>query len=209
MTHFLRGRMLPALALLALLSACGADRKFADDATIETARYVSDEAPSLTLYTVVNNRTGAGAHSALLIDGRERVMYDPAGTWYHPTVPERYDLHYGITPRMLSFYIDYHARETFRVIEQKIPITLETADRLVAQATAAGAAGKATCANTVSGILRGVPGFEAIGPTWFPNRLAADFATLPGVTERVITDKDDDNNHGVLTVQANGEPTDI
>lgn len=209
MIFSMRARILPALAVLGLLAACGADSNFADDATVAQARYVSDAPPTLTLYTVVNVRTGAGAHSALLIDGRERVMYDPAGTWYHPTVPERYDLHYGITPRMLSFYIDYHARETFRVIEQKIPVSLETADRLMAGVIAAGAAGKATCANTVSAVLRGVPGFETIGPTWFPNRLAEDFGALPGVVERVITDDDDDNNHGVLIVQANGEPANI
>lgn len=30
-----------------------------------------------------------------------------------------------------------------------------------------------------------------------------DFAKLPGVTERKITDDDADNNHGVLLVQKN------
>jgi hypothetical protein len=29
---------------------------------------------------------------------------------------------------------------------------------------------------------------------------------LPGVTTKIITDDDDDSNHGVLLVQANGDP---
>lgn len=194
------------LALLLGLAACGADNKFADSATVEAARYVAQEPPSITLYTVINNDTQAGAHSSLLINGSQRVMYDPAGTWYHPSVPERYDLHYGMTPRMVSFYIDYHARVTFRVIEQKLPVTQEMADRIIAAAIAEGASGKATCANTLSNMLREIPGFESIGSTWFPKAMAKDFGQLPGVTERVIRDGDPDENSGVLTVQANGEP---
>lgn len=197
-----------ALGLVALLglASCGADHKFADSATVAQARYVSGDPPSITLYTVVNNNTGAGGHSSLLIDGRERVIYDPAGTWYHGSVPERNDLHYGMTPRMLSFYIDYHARVTYRVIEQKLPVSQETVDLIMAAVIAKGSAGKATCAITLTNILNDIPGFESIDKTWFPNQLAADFGALPGVTERVIRDGDPDENSGVLTVQANGEP---
>lgn len=194
------------LLLLLGMAACGADHKFADSATVEQARYVSDEPPSVTLYTVINNNTDAGAHSSLLINGSQRVMYDPAGTWYHPSVPERNDLHYGMTPRMTSFYIDYHARVTFRVIEQKLLVSREMADQIIAAAIAEGASGKATCANTLSNMMRKIPGFESIGSTWFPKALAKDFGKLPGVTERVIRDGDSDENSGVLTVQANGEP---
>lgn len=196
---------LPLLALLGL-AACGADAKFASDAEVEQASYVSGDAPSITLYTVINNRNNAGAHSGLLIDGRERVLYDPAGTWYHPTVPERADLHYGITDLMLSFYIDYHARESYRVIEQKRTVPQETIDLILQRVIAKGAAAKATCSQTLSSILIGLPGFEDIRSTWFPNRMAEDFAKAPGVIERVIRDGDPDENSGVLTVQANGEP---
>ncbi len=188
------------------LAACGADAKFADASAIEAARFVSGQPPSITLFTVVNNRSNEGAHSGLLIDGRERVMYDPAGTWYHPTVPERHDLHYGMTDRMVSYYIDYHARETFRVVEQKLYVSQETIDLIMAAAIEKGAAGKATCSITMTGILSEVPGFESIGRSWFPNQLAKDFGKLPGVTERIIRDGDADENSGVLTVQVNGEP---
>lgn len=198
-------RLGAVLAVTLGLAACGADSNFAEDAAVSTAQFVSGKPPSLTLFTVVNNRTNQGGHSGLLIDGRERVIYDPAGTWYHPSAPERYDLHYGMNERMLTYYIDYHARETFRVIEQTVPVSQETADLVMAAVRAKGSAGKATCANTLSGILHDIPGFESIGLTWFPNQLAKDFGALPGATERTIRDGDPDENSGVLTVQVNGE----
>ena len=194
------------LASVLTLAACGADNNFADDASVAKARYSSGQPPSITLYTVVNNRTNQGGHSSLLIDGVERVIYDPAGTWYHPSAPERLDLHYGISERMMTYYLDYHARVTFRVIEQKLPVSQATIDLILARVMQEGAAGKATCAITLSGVLRDIPGFESIGSTWYPNKLAEDFGRLPGVTERIIRDGDPDENSDVLTVQVNGEP---
>ena len=58
----------------------------------------------------------------------------------------------------------------------------------------------------ISYVLEGVPGFESIPSTWFPNKLADAFGKLPGVTSRTITDDDADNNHGVLIVQAKTDP---
>ena len=159
-----------------------------------------------TLFTVINNRSGSGAHSGLMINGTERIMFDPAGTWNHPRIPERNDVHYGITPRMVDFYIDYHARETFRVVEQTVIVTPEVAEMVAAKAKAYGAVPKAQCARSVTSILSGVPGFESITSTWFPKKLMQDFATLPGVTERIIRDEDADKNHGVLLIQAANAP---
>lgn len=199
-------RLALILATTLILAACGADHKFADDASVERARFISGKPPSITLYTVVNNRTNQGGHSSLMIDGYERVIYDPAGTWYHPTVPERNDLHYGMNDRMVTYYLDYHARETFRVIEQNLPVSQQTIDLLMARVIAEGSASKAMCSITLSGILRDIPGFESIGLTWFPTKLAKEFGRLPGVTERIIYDGDPDENSDVLTVQVNGEP---
>ncbi len=203
-----------AFALMAcgLLIACGgggtASAPSASDAAIQAARYVDDDPPSVTLFTVVNNRTGAGAHSGLLINGSERVLFDPAGSFYHPRLPERGDMHHGMSDRMVAFYIDYHARETYRVIEQTVPVSPGVAELVLARAKARGAVAKSFCANSISGILRDVPGFETIGSTMFPNRLSADFAQLPGVTTRTITDDDADDNHGVLLIDpVKEEPT--
>lgn len=129
-------------------------------------------------------------------------MFDPAGSWYHPAIPERNDVHFGITDKMVAFYIDYHARETFRVVEQTVTVSPEVAEMVAARAKAYGAVPKAQCANAVASVLRGVPGFESISATWFPNKLHDAFAKVPGVTEKVIRDEDADENHGVLLVQA-------
>jgi len=198
--------MLCLLAFLGL-AACGAvDVKNASDAEIAQARFVAGGPSTITLYTVVSTRSGSGAHTGLLINGSERVMFDPAGSWYHPTLPERQDVHYGVTDRMISYYIDYHARETFNVIEQTVTVSPEIAELTIARAKAYGAVPQAQCANSVSSILRGVPGFESLPSTWFPNKLSEAFAQLPGASYTLTTDDDADNNHGVLMVQANGEP---
>jgi len=199
--------MVRAFLLLILsltLSACGmsAEPTWAPDDKIAAARYVHDGPTSLTLFTVINNRSQEGAHAGLMINGSERILFDPAGTWRHPAVPERNDVHYGITEKIKAFYIDYHARETFRVVEQTVVVPPEVAEMVAARAKAYGAVPKAQCARSISSVLQGVPGFESIGGTWFPKALMRDFATLPGVTERTITDTDADKNHGVLLVQA-------
>ena len=188
------------------LSACGAESVYAPDEAVAAAHFVAEGPKAITLFTVVNNRSNSGAHSGLLINASERIMFDPAGTWHHPAVPERNDVHYGITDKMILFYIDYHARETFRVQEQTVMVSPDVAEMVAARAKAYGAVPKAQCANSISSILRGVPGFENMPATWFPNKLHDAFGELPGVTEREILDKDADNNHGVLLVQAGQAP---
>ena len=196
------------LAILALvtLSACGAEPKWATDEQVAAARDVHEGPPSITLFTEINNRSGSGAHSGLMINGTERIMFDPAGTWNHPRIPERNDVHFGITPRIVNFYIDYHARETFRVVEQTVVVSPGIAELVAQRAKAYGAVPKAQCATSITAILRDVPGFESIPRTPFPNRLMDAFAKLPGVTGRVIYDEDADKNHGVLLIQSSQAP---
>lgn len=197
-----------SLALLAVLalSACAADREFAPAAEVAAARFVADAPPSITLFTVISTRNGSGAHSGLLINGSERVMYDPAGTWHHPKLPEQYDMHYGMNDKMIAFYVDYHARQSFDVMEQTVIVTPAQAEAAIARARAYGAAQKGYCAMSISTILSGVPGFESIDKSLSPKKLSAGFAAIPGANSKRITDDDDDNNHGVLLMQANGEP---
>ncbi len=196
-------RLLKIVCLLAplALAACSPPSVYAPDEEVQKAAYVSGEPPSVTLYTVIRKPSGAGGHSGLLIDGTQRVMFDPAGSWYHPFVPERNDVHYGMTERMRKFYIDYHARETWDVLEQKLPVTLEQAEMLRARAESYGAVRKMYCSSSTSAILRGVPGFESIPATMSPIKLSKAFAKLPGVTEKLYHDGDPENNTGVLMTQ--------
>ena len=61
--------------------------------------------------------------SALLINGSQQVLYDPAGTFTHPDLPRRGDIHYGMTPRYVDYYERYHARFDYFVEAQKVPIS--------------------------------------------------------------------------------------
>ncbi|AZL59119.1 hypothetical protein EI545_09860 [Tabrizicola piscis] len=199
-------RLVLSLVALLGLAACGAEPKWAPEEQVQAARFVAGPPTYVTLYTVVNKSTGSGAHSAILVNGSERVIFDPAGTWTHPRLPERNDVHFGMTDRGIAFYVDYHARETYDVIEQQITVSPEIAELVLRRVKEYGAVPKAMCTAATSSVLRGVPGFESLPSTWYPKKLADAFGALPGVTTRVITDDDDDSNHGVLLVQANGDP---
>ena len=198
-------RLVLSLVAAIGLSACGAEPTWAPQEQVDAARFVADEPPYITLYTVVS-KSGSGAHSAILVNGSERVMFDPAGTWRHPRLPERNDVHFGMTDKAIAFYIDYHARETYDVIEQRIEVPPAVAEHVLRQVLAYGAVPKAMCTNATSSILRSTPGFQSLPATWYPKKLSTAFDDLPGVSRRIITDDDDDNNHGVLLVQANGDP---
>jgi hypothetical protein len=195
------------LAACLMLAACGAaEPKWAPDEAVEAAAFVSGTPPSITLYTVINNRNESGAHSGMLINGSQRVLFDPAGTFQHPMIPERNDVHFGMTDRMIAFYVDYHTRDNFRVVEETHLVTPEVAAMVMRRAMDYGAVPKAQCANSISTILGGVPQFASIKNTWYPRKLSAQYGALPGVTARVITNENVDTTHGVILVQADGSP---
>lgn len=191
-------RALIALAAMLLLAACGADYTRVSDADVARARYVHDGPPEIALITVINNRSEEGAHAALMISGSERVIFDPAGTWYHPWAPIQHDVHYGITPLVETRYIDYHTRITYRTVVQRVQVTPEVAERALALAKGYGPVSKAFCGDSVSDILRQTPGFESIPRTFFPKRIMRAFADIPGVTSQTYTDGDPDDNKAKL-----------
>ena len=55
-----------------------------------------------------------------------------------------------------------------------------------------GSVADAHCTHAVAEVLQGVPGFETINTTWFPNKLSDEFAKIPGASFRRITDDDAD-----------------
>lgn len=203
-------RALPALGLVAVLSACGVDKTWAPDDQVAAARYVAGPPPSVTLFTVINDRNGTGAHSGLMINASQRVLFDPAGTWELPGIPIRNDVHFGITDRVLNFYRDYHARdsetEKFHIIERTVVVSPEVAELILQRAMSNGAVAKAFCANSIADILRGAPGFEGLPATMFPIKLGEGFATLPGVQTQIITEENDNPGlgHGVIMVDKKG-----
>jgi hypothetical protein len=188
-------RILAGLAMLALVG-CGAGADMRPDASpevISSASYRHPGPTALTLFTMVNNRSGAGAHTSLMINGSQRVIFDPAGTVRLSAVPERNDVLYGITPGVADFYARAHARETFHVVIQTIEVPPEVAERALRLAIANGPVASAQCALSTAAILRQLPGFESIGSTWFPNRLMENFGQLPGVQTQKIFENDSDD----------------
>ncbi len=193
-------RAVIGLAMLCL-AACGgpAEERWAPDDDIRKYAYQPDGPPEVRLYTVVSKRSGSGAHSGLLITTpRERILFDPAGSFKLPFAPERNDVHFGMTPRALAVYIDYHARETYDVVEQRLSVTSEQAEQIAQLAKSYGAVPKAQCSVSINRILQQVAGFESMQVTYFPVTTSQRFGQLPGVQTRTITDDDADKNHNVL-----------
>ncbi len=177
------------LSLPLALAACGAEPVWAPDEAVARARYVSNEPTSLTLFTVVSKRNGSGGHSALMINASQRVLFDPAGSFKVGSVPERNDLLYGITERMRKLYIDYHARETYDVLAQTILVSPAVAEQALREAQSYGAVNKAFCGNSVSDILKDLPGFENTPRTVSPIRISEAFAAHPGVMTHLYRDR--------------------
>jgi hypothetical protein len=182
-------RALVALAAVAVLAGCEMYRP-ADPETIERARYVSSEPASVTLMSMVNAQTGRAAHVGLLINGSQQVLYDPAGTFTHPDLPRRDDVHYGMTPRFVDYYERYHARFDYFVETQEVPVTRAEADQLIANAQAQGKTMKMHCALAAADVLQPVARFAHVRRSYFPEALREDFADIAGVEENYVYEAD-------------------
>lgn len=175
-----------AVALALGLSACAVPQQpNASAERLASVAYRDPGAPTLTLITMVNNRTGQGGHTALMVNAQERVIFDPAGSFHADVVPEYNDVLYGITPAVFQAYRGAHSRETFHVVTQEIQVTPQQAALAYQLVTENGRVPGALCANATSGLLAQIPGFESISRTYYPVNLQQQFEQLPGV----VTDK--------------------
>ena len=184
---FLSG--LPAVGLM----GCTGPIVRAPEPVIEQARYVGTGPKSLTLYTMKTVRSDSGAHTALLIDASQRVMFDPAGSFRQELIPERDDVLFGMSPRLEAYYASYHARASYYVISQKKEVSPDVAEMALNQALSYGSVPQAFCAQATSSIISRLPGFESIGRTFFPNSLSDDFGRLRGVVTREYREADSDD----------------
>ncbi len=182
---------LASLICLSLLSGCAGQYVWAPDEVVERVKYRDPGAPSLTLFTMVNNETGNGAHSALMVSGSQRVIFDPAGTVRHEALVERNDVIHGITPQILDFYTRAHARKTHHVVIQTVEVSPAVAEQALNLAINNGPVFSALCANATSQLLRKLPGFDTISVTFFPYTLMKNFRYIPGVREEALFEYDD------------------
>jgi len=177
------------------LAACaaGRDEILAPQEAIDRVAYVHPGPKRLTLFTMKNTGSGNGAHTGLMINASQRVLWDPAGSFGHSSIPERNDVHFGITPRIEQFYISFHSRITFYTLIQEIDVPADVAEQAMRLAMANGPTPQAACTTHTSRMLAQLPGFESIGRTFFPNNLSDSFGQLPGVREREYRETDDDD----------------
>lgn len=188
-------RVTAALLLgAAVLAGCSENKKpNADAATLAAASYSHNGPPALTLITVINNRTGKGGHTGLMVNASERVIFDPAGSFYADVVPERDDVLYGITPGVAQAYSSAHARSAWHVRTQKIEVTAAQAQRAYELVLANGRVAGAFCARSTSELLSQIPGFESIEPTFYPVKLSDQLAQFPGVETDSYYEYDEDD----------------
>ena len=184
-------RTLLLFAMMVVLAACARPQK--PNASAEDIAAVSYRDPgpaTLTLYTMINNNSGAGAHTSLMINASERVIFDPAGSFQADIVPEVNDVLYGVTPAVERAYRSSHARSTHHVVVQTLEVTPEQAQLAYDLARKAGPVPGAFCANSTSQILRQIPGLEGISTTFYPTNLVAQFDEIPGVVSNAYYEDD-------------------
>ncbi len=184
-------RLFLVLTVLGLLAACTGSTDLPPADQVAKRSFVSGQPSSVTLVTMKATRNGRGEHSALLIDGSERVLYDPAGSFSLPKyVHEHRDVHYGVTDEVMEIYNYYHARKTHFVEMLELPVSREMADLLISRADAEGPQPKMYCARAVGRVLKPVGPFGDVPITFFPEPVHEAFAKIPGVKRTEIREGD-------------------
>lgn len=193
----MRGILLAFISAVALAGCAVKPEVARSDDVVAQAAYRHDGQPEIKLFTMKSNSTGSGAHSALMVNGSQRVIFDPAGSFRNEAIIRRGDVIYGVTPVMLDTYTRFHARETFHVQVQTLPVSSDLAEAILRAAMSKGQQADARCAASISEILGQFPQL-GISQTWFPNKLADQFGQLAGVTSQKLHEYDSDDNRAVL-----------
>lgn len=196
-----------AVAATLTLAGCAAESVWAPDEEVARAAYRHDGPARLTVYTMINNNNGSGAHTSLMINGSQRVIFDPAGSFNKGKhLPERNDVLFGITPAVEDVYTRYHARKTYRVQIQQLDVSPELAERAIQLANAAGPVPQAQCSLATSQILSELFPHQ-LTRSWLPRKTAKEFGAIPGVTEEELYEYDSDDNTKVLAAWNPGQVT--
>ncbi|UWR23086.1 hypothetical protein [Sulfitobacter sp. S190] len=186
-------KLLCAAGLCAILVGCAVPTNDSPDAVVAGAAYRPQGPTAITVFTMVNNRTGAGGHTALLVEGSQAVIFDPAGSYINPRVPEKGDVLYGMSPVWVQNYKSAHARSDFHVVSQKFLVSPSTAERALQLVQANGPVPSAFCASATTRLLQQVPGFADVRQGFYPVKLMEQLAQRPDViTTRYF--EDDDGN---------------
>jgi len=186
------------LAVAGLTAGCAVkhDPPVSDEQIIN-ATYRHNAPPELTLYTMINNTNGSGAHTSLMINASQRVIFDPAGSFRDKKIVARNDVVYGVTPYVEDVYTRFHARKTFHVVIQRLPVTPEVAEQALRLAQGMGEVTDGRCAASTSEILSQLPGLN-ITRTMAPKKLMAQFEKAPLSSSRSLYEYDDEDKSKAL-----------
>ncbi len=190
------------------LAGCAGEAVWDSDEAVARATYVAPGPATVTLITSINTRNGSGAHSALLIDGAQRLLFDPAGNWHNPGVPERNDVLFGMSPGYMDLYLAFQSNGVFEAHLHTIEVSPQVAAQLSQAVQAYGPVAPAFCSRSITEILSGTPGFGTISPGFFPDNTMEQFAQLPGVTYQLVEGTISDEANGsqeVLAAQVAGQ----
>jgi hypothetical protein len=193
----IRALRLAAAGLMALaLAGCVGEAVWDSDDAVARAFYAPEGPATVTLITSINTRNGSGAHSALLIDGAQRLLFDPAGNWHNPGIPERNDVLFGMTPNYMDYYLAFQSNGVFEAHMHTVEVSPEVAAQLSQAVQAYGPVAPAYCSRSITEILSNTPGFQSVTPGFFPARTMEQFAQIPGVTYRLVEGTISDEENG-------------
>ena len=197
----IRALRIAAAGLFALaLAGCAGEAVWDSDDAVARAAYVEPGPTTVTLITSINTRNNSGAHSALLIDGAQRLLFDPAGNWHNPGIPERNDVLFGMSQPYLDLYLAFQSNGVFEAHLHTIEVSPAVAAQLSQAVQAYGPVAPAFCSRSISTILSETPGFESISPGFFPDRTMRQYEQLPGVTARLVEGTISDEENGSRAV---------
>jgi len=177
------------------LAGCASNSGTAPSESISAAAFTNPAPASVSLVTMVNAASDFGEHSALLINGSQQIIYDPAGSFRHSELPRRDDIVYGITPHFAEYYYSYHARFGYYVKVQTLQISRDEADAMIAAAQVKGHVPKLFCATAISDVLNDFPQFADIPVTFFPGAIMKRVARNDAVDTLVVREDDIGQNY--------------
>ena len=144
-------------------------------------RYRHLGSATVTLITVLSKRDGSGGHSALIVNGEHRVIFDPEGSLSHTSLAVSSDVIYGANPAVVESFIGYHTRKTDDTVTETLDIADAVASDLLTRVMLHRTVMQSYGTQSVGALSRSTPGFEGIRPMFPSKNLMESFAAQPGV----------------------------
>jgi len=146
--------------------------------------------PMLTLLTVRAEVPDTGNHSAMMVTGAERVIFDPAGSFGGTGVAVHDDIISDVSEPALDLLLAFQTPDGFVVVRHDLPVTPKVPSLALTQFAQRPATTSGGCAYGIAEVLGGLPGFPGFDGLMMPDRVIVRFAALPGVRETVYRPAD-------------------